>query len=273
MPKTTRSSPASAPALPATRSIVEFFERADLLVGIGFEPVESDKLWHQTMPLVSLGPVRSRPVSSGRARKPSATWRRSLADARRRGLGSIRLDADDDAAAFASELRVVLAAGGAAARALRLRADAAGCASCFPRDTILATDVGSIKIDHDAGVDAYEPLTFFESNGLSAMGYAFPAAMAARLQFPDRPILCTIGDGGFGMTLAEIETCVRERLHFVTVVYNDSSLSLIDVAQQNRGYPTLGVQLRLAWTSRRRRRARRLVAAGRDDGRARRGRA
>jgi acetolactate synthase-1/2/3 large subunit len=66
--------------------------------------------------------------------------------------------------------------------------------------------------------------------------------MAARLKFPERPILCTIGDGGFGMTIAELETCVRARLHFVTVVYNDSSLSLIDVAQERRGYPTTGVR-------------------------------
>src|SRR2546427_5433777 len=37
--------------------IVEFLGRADLLVGLGFEPVESDKLWHQTMKLVAIGPV------------------------------------------------------------------------------------------------------------------------------------------------------------------------------------------------------------------------
>ena len=74
------------------------------------------------------------------------------------------------------------------------------------------------------------------------MSYSFPAAMAARLEWPDRPVLCTIGDGGFGMTHAEIETCVRERIHFLTVVYNDRALSLIDVAQQNRGYPTYGVR-------------------------------
>jgi thiamine pyrophosphate-dependent acetolactate synthase large subunit-like protein len=112
----------------------------------------------------------------------------------------------------------------------------------FPRETILATDVGSIKSITTQAWTSYEPLTFFESNGLSAMSYSFPAAMAARLEFPDRPVLCTIGDGGFGMTHAEIETCVRERIHFVTVVYNDSALSLIDVAQQNRGYPTYGVR-------------------------------
>jgi acetolactate synthase-1/2/3 large subunit len=106
------------------------------------------------------------------------------------------------------------------------------------------TDVGSVKMITSQAWLAYEPLSFFESNGLSAMSYSFPGAMAARLQFPGRPILCTIGDGGFGMTLGEIETCIRERLHFVTVVYNDSSLSLIDAAQQRRGYPTLGVRYR-----------------------------
>lgn len=44
------------------------------------------------------------------------------------------------------------------------------------------------------------------------------------------------------MTLAEIETCVRERLHFVTVVFNDNSLSLIDTEQQRRGLPVNGVR-------------------------------
>ena len=36
---------------------MELFGRADLIIGIGFEPVESDKLWHHTMKLVSMGPV------------------------------------------------------------------------------------------------------------------------------------------------------------------------------------------------------------------------
>jgi acetolactate synthase-1/2/3 large subunit len=111
----------------------------------------------------------------------------------------------------------------------------------LPRDTILATDVGAIKSITSQAWSAYEPLTFFESNGLSSMSYGFPAAMAARLAFPSRPVVCTIGDGGFGMTCAELETCVRERLHFLTVVYNDSSLSLIHVAQQNRGHEPYGV--------------------------------
>jgi acetolactate synthase I/II/III large subunit len=220
--------------------VVEFLESADLLVGIGFEPVESDKLWHHTLPLVSIGPVtiaagaftprleavgdvQASLAALGERPWPRFEWSAHSVTSFRERLHQALRPAERPRGLSAYELT----------RALR---------TLFPRDTILATDVGSIKSITTQAWTAYEPLTFFESNGLSAMSYSFPAAMAARLQFPDRPILCTIGDGGFSMTLTELETCVRERLPFVTVVYNDSALSLIDVAQQNRGYPTYGVK-------------------------------
>jgi acetolactate synthase-1/2/3 large subunit len=222
------------------RVVLDLFERADLLVGVGFEPVESDKLWHHTMPLVSVGPVS---IAAG-AFRPRAEAvgdvPTTLAELGRRPRAAHEWE-PGTVARFREDLERVLRpatrprglSGYELTRALR---------ALFPRDTILATDVGSIKSITSQAWTAYEPLTFFESNGLSAMSYSFPAAMAARLELPDRPVLCTIGDGGFGMTHAEIETCVRERIHFTTVVYNDSALSLIDVAQQNRGYPTYGVR-------------------------------
>jgi thiamine pyrophosphate-dependent acetolactate synthase large subunit-like protein len=74
------------------------------------------------------------------------------------------------------------------------------------------------------------------------MGYALPAAMAAKLAMPNRPVLCTMGDGGFAMVFADLETCVRRRIAFVTVVYNDSALSLIRVSQQRRGHADHGVR-------------------------------
>jgi acetolactate synthase-1/2/3 large subunit len=220
--------------------IVEFLESADLLVGVGFEPVESDKLWHRTCPLVSVGPVsiaagEFRPQAEAVGDLPAALaalgdrlrlrheWSADALPRLRERLDSVLRPAARPRGLSGYELT----------RALR---------ALVPRATILATDVGSIKSITTQAWIAYEPLTFFESNGLSSMSYAFPAAMAARLQFPDRPILCTIGDGGFGMTHAELETCVRERLHFMTVIYNDSALSLIAVAQRNRGYPTYGVK-------------------------------
>jgi acetolactate synthase-1/2/3 large subunit len=220
--------------------VVDFLGRADLLVGIGFEPVESDKLWHHTMKVVSVGPVSIaadgyRPHAEVVGGVPAA-----LAAIRRRVARRFAWTAEDRErfrAALEGVLRPAARPRGLSGYELtrRLR-------ELFPRDTIFTTDVGSVKMVTTQAWTTYEPLSFFESNGLSAMSYSLPAAMAARLAFPDRPILCTIGDGGFGMTMADVETCVRERLHFVTVVFNDSSLSLIDVAQQRRGQPVCGVR-------------------------------
>ena len=112
----------------------------------------------------------------------------------------------------------------------------------FPPETIVSTDVGSIKLIVSQAWRSTVPMTFLESNGLSAMGYGLPAAMAAKLAMPDRPVLCTMGDGGFSMVFADLETCVRRRIPFVTVVYNDSTLSLIQVAQARRGYVDYGVR-------------------------------
>jgi acetolactate synthase-1/2/3 large subunit len=220
--------------------VVEWLGRADLLVGIGFEPVESDKLWHQTMPLVSIGPM-SIAAREFRPHAEAVGDVGHILESLRRWLPAELDWPSESRTLFRTALEAALSpalkprglSGYELTRRLR---------DLFPRDTILVTDVGSVKMITTQAWAAYQPLSFFESNGLSAMSYSLPGAMAARLQFPDRPILCTIGDGGFGMTLAEIETCVREQLHFVTVVYNDSSLSLIDAAQARRGYPTLGVR-------------------------------
>jgi acetolactate synthase-1/2/3 large subunit len=220
--------------------ILDFFRRADLLLGIGFDPVESDKLWHQTMDLVSIGPLsiaadEYRPRAEAVGDVPAL-----LAELRARMTRRFEWTRED-CAAFRGALHDVLRPS-ARPRGLSGYELTRRLRELFPRETIFTTDVGSVKMVTTQAWTSYEPLTFFESNGLSAMSYGLPAAMAARLRFPDRPILCTIGDGGFGMTLADIETCVRERLHFVTVVFNDSSLSLIDVAQQRRGYPAVGVR-------------------------------
>jgi acetolactate synthase-1/2/3 large subunit len=72
----------------------------------------------------------------------------------------------------------------------------------FPPETIVTTDVGSIKLIVSQAWRSTQPHAFFRSNGLSAMGYSVPAAMAAKLALPDRPVLCTMDDGGFSMVLA-----------------------------------------------------------------------
>jgi len=234
--------------LAADAVIVDFFSTSDLLVGVGFEPVESDKIWHQTMKLVSIAPVT---IAAGQYRPPvelTGQMSAALTMLSARSYGPYAWTREDERA-FRDELEQTLrgnphpapaappAHGGLSAldvtRCLR---------DLFPPETIVTTDVGSIKLIVSQAWRSTEPLTFLESNGLSAMGYSLPAAMAAKLAMPDRPVLCTMGDGGFSMVFADLETCVRRRIPLVTVVYNDSALSLIQVAQERRGHTDYGVR-------------------------------
>ncbi len=222
-------------------AIVDFLASADLLVGVGFEPVESEKLWHQTMPIVSIGPLS---IASGSFRPEMelegqvVTALTALSQAE---LGPFAWD-PTELVAFRQRLASVVAPAKTTGRGLSPSAVVQRLREVLPRETIATTDVGSVKFVTSQGWTTYEPMTFFESNGLSAMSYAFPAAMAASLIFRDRPVLCTIGDGGFGMTMADVETCVRLRLPIVTVVFNDCSLSLIQMAQARRGLADVGVR-------------------------------
>lgn len=76
-----------------------------------------------------------------------------------------------------------------------------------------------------------EPRTFLKSVGLGTMGFAFPAGIGAQTADKDTTVYAIIGDGDFSMVAQELETCVREGLPLVVVVFNDDQLSSIKVQQ------------------------------------------
>ena len=59
------------------------------------------------------------------------------------------------------------------------------------------------------------------------MGYAVPAAMAARLATPDRPVLAVCGDGGFAMSIHALMTAVQEQLPIGVLVFNNGALGWV----------------------------------------------
>jgi acetolactate synthase-1/2/3 large subunit len=69
-----------------------------------------------------------------------------------------------------------------------------------------------------------------------AMGYGFPAAIAAKLVHPDREVVCFAGDGDFLMTGQELATAVQYGANVITVVVDNSSFGTIR-AHQERRYP------------------------------------
>lgn len=78
---------------------------------------------------------------------------------------------------------------------------------------------------------------FLAATRLAAMGYAFPAAIGAKLALPDHEVIAVVGDGEFMMTVEELETAVRENIPVKVVVVNDMSYRVLLLRQkiQKRG--------------------------------------
>lgn len=74
---------------------------------------------------------------------------------------------------------------------------------------------------------AYKENTVIISNGLASMGFAVPAAISAKLLFPEKRVVAAVGDGGFLMSVTELETAVRLGTPFVCLIFNDGGLGLI----------------------------------------------
>jgi len=102
------------------------------------------------------------------------------------------------------------------------------------RDDILISDVGTHKLWIARTYPAYEPNTVLISNGFAAMGFALPAAVSAKLVHPERKVVAVSGDGGFLMNCQELETARRLGLAIVNVIFRDGGYNLIQWKQQTQ---------------------------------------
>lgn len=106
---------------------------------------------------------------------------------------------------------------------------------------ILISDVGAHKMWIARMYPAYEPNTVLISNGFASMGFAIPAAIAARLVHPERKVLAACGDGGFLMNVQELETGHRLGTKVVYLIFNDNGYGLIKWKQLGRYKSDFGV--------------------------------
>ncbi len=114
----------------------------------------------------------------------------------------------------------------------------------LPDDGIMTCDVGAHT--HLIGQQWPTPAPGLQimTNGWSTMGFGLPAAIAAKLSCPDRPVCAVVGDGGFLMTVGELATAVRYKVKIVVVVFTDNDLALIRIKQEKKGNPIYGTPVR-----------------------------
>jgi acetolactate synthase-1/2/3 large subunit len=104
----------------------------------------------------------------------------------------------------------------------------------LPPQTIVTTDAGNFAGWAARGYRFRRPGTFLGPTS-GAMGYGLPAAIAASLEHPGRPVVALAGDGGFAMTMNELETAVREGARLVAIVFDNRRYGTIRVHQDGRG--------------------------------------
>lgn len=69
-----------------------------------------------------------------------------------------------------------------------------------------------------------------------SMGYGLPAAIAAKLAYPKREVVCIAGDGDLQMTLQEIGTAMQEGAALIVIVADNGQFGTIRMHQE-RDYP------------------------------------
>ena len=61
----------------------------------------------------------------------------------------------------------------------------------------------------------------FAAMSFGNCGYAFPTIIGAKVAAPDRPAIAYVGDGAWGMSFGELQTCVRENIPVTAIVFNN----------------------------------------------------
>jgi acetolactate synthase-1/2/3 large subunit len=99
-------------------------------------------------------------------------------------------------------------------------------------NAIVVTDVGQHQMWAAQYYKVAEAGTFITSGGLGAMGFGLPAAIGAKMARPEREVWAIVGDGGFQMTQAELQTAVQEGVKVNVAIINNGYLGMVRQWQQ-----------------------------------------
>ena len=192
------------------------------LIHVNIDPSEMGKVYPPEIPVV--GDVKSFLLQildglSGHKPQIDRNWKESLLAAKNEAQGQM-----------VSKPRRVF--------------DARDLREVLPRDAIVSVDVCVPGYAMFSEFKVYEPRTYLTPTLFIAMGYGLPAAIGAKVAFPERTVVSVSGDGGFLMTCTELATARKYDLGVVAIVINDRCYRSIKIMQDaNYGARHIGIDL------------------------------
>ena len=230
--------------IPQHDYIIDAFDEADLVIGVGYDLIEcAPTKWHtHPMKIVNTAGL---PADVNQLYEPDVEVTGDLSDSIYQILRTARRDDRPEPTAM---LEV--------GRRLREDFDELAASDAYPmkparilkdvrsvmgRHDILVSDVGAHKIWIGRDYPCYEPRTCLISNGFASMGFSVPGAIAAKLVHPERRVMAVTGDGGFMMNSQELETAVREHVPIVVLIWEDEHYGLIRWKEEEQFGDTFGV--------------------------------
>jgi acetolactate synthase-1/2/3 large subunit len=102
----------------------------------------------------------------------------------------------------------------------------------LPRESTLVIDNTHLGYWAEYFYPSYCPGGLIAARGSTTIGFAFAAAIGARIACPEKPILALNGDGGFLYSAQELATCIRHRVGFPVIVVNDNAYGTIAYLQR-----------------------------------------
>ena len=94
-------------------------------------------------------------------------------------------------------------------------------------DAIITTGVGQHQMWAAQFFKFREPRTYISSLGLGTMGFGLPAAIGAKVAFPDKLVVNIDGDGCFLMNVQELATAHIEKINAKTIIMNNQHLGMV----------------------------------------------
>jgi pyruvate dehydrogenase (quinone) len=111
-------------------------------------------------------------------------------------------------------------------------------------DAIISADSGTVATWTARYIEIRDRMQFSLSGSLATMANGLPYSIGAAIAYPNRQVVCVVGDGGLTMLMGEIATLVKYHLNVKVIVIKNNTLGQIQWEQiVFEGNPEFGVEL------------------------------